>query len=300
MYATNSVGTAYGTEYSITTSANMPSVTTHEVTEITSTTAVGGGEVIDDGGATVTDRGICWSTSHNPTTGGSHASSGTGMGSFTVEMTSLTPSTTYYVRAYAHNSAGTAYSDEVSFTTAAAVPGDEFIVDFESGMPAGWTTIDADGDGYNWGLGSVALQGSGNGHGGSSDMACSSSYNNFGVLYPDNYLVSPQVNLAAGSILSFYACAQDESYASEHFGVAISDNGTSNWTMVQEWTMTAKSGGKVMTVGRGGNTRQGNWYLYTVDLSAYVGQKYIAIRHFNCSDQFYLDVDDIELSNAKK
>ena len=57
--------------------------------------------------------------------------------------------------------------------------------------------------------------------------------------------------------------------------------------------MTAKSGG-AMSIGRGGETRvQGTWRQYTVDLSAFAGQKYIAIRHFNCNDQFILDVDDL-------
>ena len=71
----------------------------------------------NSGGATVTERGICWSTSHNPTTSGSHANSGTGTGSFSVNMTGLAANTTYYVRAYAINSAGTSYGSEVSFTT---------------------------------------------------------------------------------------------------------------------------------------------------------------------------------------
>ena len=94
-----------------------PTVTTSQVTDVTQTTATGGGNVTNSGGATVTERGICWSTSHNPTTSGSYASSGTGTGSFTVNMTGLTPGTTYYVRAYATNSQGTSYGSEVSFTT---------------------------------------------------------------------------------------------------------------------------------------------------------------------------------------
>ena len=175
--------------------------------------------------------------------------------------------------------------------------GDTFSVDFEAGLPAGWTTIDnGTPTGYGWTLASSAM-GTGYGHNGSLDCMISKSYdNNYGIVYPDNYLVTPQVNIAAGSTFSFYACAQDASYAAEHYGVAISDNATGPWTMVEEWTMTAKEGPK----GARGTNAQGNWYQKTVDLSSYAGQKYIAIRHFNCSDQFYLDVDDVELSNGSK
>ena len=116
-YAINSQGTAYGSEVTFITAAGLPTVTTSQVTNITQTSATGGGNVTNSGGATVTERGICWSTSHNPTTSGSHANSGTGTGSFTVNMTGLTANTTYYVRAYAINSAGTAYGSEVSFST---------------------------------------------------------------------------------------------------------------------------------------------------------------------------------------
>ncbi len=118
-YAKNSAGVSYGNEVDFTTSQNIsaPTVTTTQVTNVTQTTATGGGNVTNSGGATVTERGICWSTSHNPTTSGSHANSGTGTGSFTVNMTGLTANTTYYVRAYATNSAGTAYGSEVSFST---------------------------------------------------------------------------------------------------------------------------------------------------------------------------------------
>ena len=189
-------------------------------------------------------------------------------------------------------------------------PGDSFNENFDAGMPAGWTTVDADGDGYTWvssmtpgNYHNAGVDLTGTGHNASAHYVISGSWaNGTGqVLYPDNYLVSPQVNLAAGSTFSFWACAQDANYPADHFGVAISDNGTSNWTMVQEWTMTAKSGGNVTSYGRGGATRaQGNWYNYTVDLSAYAGQKYIAIRHFNCSDQFILNVDDIALTTGAK
>ncbi len=122
-YAKNSAGVSYGNEVDFTTAQNVsaPTVTTSQVTNVTQTTATGGGNVTNSGGATVTERGICWSTSHNPTTSGSHANSGTGTGSFTVNMTGLTANTTYYVRAYAINSAGTSYGSEVSFTTQQAL-----------------------------------------------------------------------------------------------------------------------------------------------------------------------------------
>ena len=191
--------------------------------------------------------------------------------------------------------------------------GDTFSVNFDDGqLPAGWTTIDANNDGYNWVLGSqiggiylvAGASLAGSGHNSSNDLICSGSYSNATstAITPDNYLVSPQVNLAAGSTFSFWACAQDAGYPAEHFGVFVSDNGTSNWTEVQSWTMTAKNGGNgMMSIGRDGNNRaQGSWYNYSVDLSNYAGQKYVAIRHFNCNDQFILDVDDIELTAGAK
>ena len=104
--------------------AVAPTVTTSAVTNITRTSATGGGNVTADGNAAVTARGICWSTSHNPTVSDNHAASGTGTGSFTVNMTGLTAGTTYYVRAYATNSEGTAYGSEVSFTTENGLVGD--------------------------------------------------------------------------------------------------------------------------------------------------------------------------------
>ena len=95
----------------------LPTVTTTAVSNIAPTTARSGGNVTADGGADVTARGICWSTSQTPTISGNHTTDGTGTGNFTSTMTGLTPNTTYYVRAYATNSEGTAYGEVVSFTT---------------------------------------------------------------------------------------------------------------------------------------------------------------------------------------
>jgi len=119
-YAINAAGTAYGNDITFTTAAVEPTVTTTSVSAITQTTAASGGNVTATGGAPVTARGVCWSTSRNPTVvPGSSTSNGTGAGSFTSNITGLTPGTIYYVRAYAINSVGTAYGNEVSFTTSA-------------------------------------------------------------------------------------------------------------------------------------------------------------------------------------
>ena len=118
-YATNEKGVSYGEELTLTTlkEIELPTVATAEVKDVTETTAVSGGEVVSDGGAEVTARGICWSTKHNPTLEDEYTIDGKGVGSFTSEMTDLEPDTKYYVRAYATNEKGTAYGEEVSFTT---------------------------------------------------------------------------------------------------------------------------------------------------------------------------------------
>jgi hypothetical protein len=122
-YATNSEGTSYGTQVSFTTGAILTAtVQTTSVSSITGTTAVSGGTITSDGGGSVTAKGVCWALTTNPTTSNNKTSDGSGSGNFTSNITGLTPATTYYVRGYAINSAGTAYGNEVSFTTAYALP----------------------------------------------------------------------------------------------------------------------------------------------------------------------------------
>ena len=122
-YAINEKGTAYGEEVSFTTSKEilLPSVTTSTITQVTETTAVAGGNVTSDGGASVTERGVCIATVSNPTTSHSKITAAGGTGTFTCAITGLQEGTTYYVRAYATNSKGTAYGEQVSFTTAVTI-----------------------------------------------------------------------------------------------------------------------------------------------------------------------------------
>lgn len=103
--------------YEYTGAVSLPTVTTSAVSNISYTTASGGGNVTSDGGATVTARGVCWHTSSNPTISNPKTNNGTGTGSFASDIVNLQSNTTYYVRAYATNSQGTAYGANVQFKT---------------------------------------------------------------------------------------------------------------------------------------------------------------------------------------
>lgn len=92
-----------------------PVVTTEAVTNITPATATGNGTVVSDGGNTITERGVCWSTSVNPTTSDSKASTSGTTGSFSVSITGLSDLTQYHARAYAVNTNGTSYGGDVAF-----------------------------------------------------------------------------------------------------------------------------------------------------------------------------------------
>jgi uncharacterized protein (TIGR02145 family) len=118
-------------------SSTTPTVTTTTMSNITQTSAISGGNVTSDGGATVTTRGVCWRTTPNPTTADSHTTDGSGTGTFVSNLTGLSPGTPYYVRAYATNSVETAYGNELSFTT-------------QGGSSCGTPIVDArDGKTYN-------------------------------------------------------------------------------------------------------------------------------------------------------
>lgn len=117
-YATNSAGTAYGNNQIIfNTLLNTPILTTISASSITGNVAVSGGNVTDNGGATVLTRGVCFGVNPNPTINDSVSLSLSGTDSFTVNLNGLTDSTTYYVRAFATTTVGTGYGNEISFTT---------------------------------------------------------------------------------------------------------------------------------------------------------------------------------------
>ena len=108
-------------------STSTPTITTATPTSITQTTATGGGNTTSNGGATVTQAGLVWGTSANPTTASNLGITYNGWaigGPWTSNITGLTASTTYHVRAYATNSAGTSYGNDVQFTASPLTPVD--------------------------------------------------------------------------------------------------------------------------------------------------------------------------------
>src|SRR5512137_2807708 len=94
-----------------------PTLNTEAVTNVSLTSVTSGGTITNTGGADIIAFGVCWGTTSNPTISGSHTVDGKGAGSFVSNVTGLTPNTLYYLRAYASNSVGTSYGDEVQFTT---------------------------------------------------------------------------------------------------------------------------------------------------------------------------------------
>ncbi len=116
-YATNQNGTSYGITLTATTLSGSIMLSTRPITEISYLSAQSGGNIQDSQGLPVTERGVCWSVTPNPTIDNNKVVNGSGTGQFISELTNLTFNTTYYVRAYAKNSIGTFYGQELTFKT---------------------------------------------------------------------------------------------------------------------------------------------------------------------------------------
>jgi len=121
-FATNIKGTTYGNVKEVVTNTIIPSVNTIEVSNVEARSAIGKGEVINNGGSEVLDRGICFSLNSNPTIENDKISGGIGVGVFECTLIELTPNSKYYMKAYAENSKGVSYGDELEFTTLVGSP----------------------------------------------------------------------------------------------------------------------------------------------------------------------------------
>ncbi len=195
-----------------------------------------------------------------------------------------------------YNVTATAEPAEGGTVTVGSAKGnrDDLVYDFEDGWQ-GWTTFQGNTTSPNSWMHNTAYPTSNNdfttgyGYNNSDGFMLSESYisgsssGSGQAVTPDNYLVSPQVRL--GGSISFYAGARNTSYCAEKFSVMVSTTGNTNpasFTTVQTWTLSLSSVGY-------------NDTPYTVDLSAYSGMGYIAIRHWDCNDQWFICVDNVTI-----
>ena len=156
--------------------------------------------------------------------------------------------------------------------------------------PNGWMTYDQ----HNYAYTNM-------GHNGSAGWVYSESYITGAnvAVHPDNYLVSPLTAITSSSVLNFWVTDANDSYGAEHFTVEVSttsNNSASAFTPVFEHTLLSKGA-------RNGRDLVNDqvWYNFSVNLSAYAGQQvYIAFHHFNCYDQWFLALDDVELTTGAK
>ncbi len=188
-------------------------------------------------------------------------------------------------------------SDSYLVMVGEAEPSTTYSYDFEDGTSQGWTLLKGN-EGTspnNWMHSSLYSAYDSNQalivpvcHNSSSGMMLSESYISaatsggtpYGAVTPDNYLVSPQIRL--GGSITFYAASRMSNYPAEKFSVMVSESGN---TSISDFTHTE------LTVTLSDN----EWHEYTVDLSAYSGMGYVAIRHYDCYDQHLLYIDDITI-----
>ena len=234
----NTDGTTYGNDLTFTPGA--ASVTTAAVTSITTSSAVSGGNVVSDGGTEVTARGVCWSTTTNPTISNNHTSDGTGTGIFISTIPGLSANTTYHVRAYATNANGTFYGEDLTFTTLCGVistfPWNE---GFENSgtIPSCWTQEQVNSSGLDW----VFITGNGatnppNAHTGTYNACLKDNTTSDNI----TRLITPPINLSliSNPTLTFWhtqaqgttSTRQDQLY------VYYRTSATGTWTLLASYT----------------------------------------------------------------
>ena len=162
-------------------------------------------------------------------------------------------------------------------------PGEEFFEDFEAGTtPTGWVVLDEDGDSYSWDNSAVDDFGF-DAYSGDYCMTSASYINAVGALTPDNWLISPAIQIGGSSVLSFMIDAQDPNYADEQYYVLVSTTGTA----VADFTQIHSA------------VSPADWAEVVLDLSAYAGETvHIAFRHADVTDMFYIKLDDFKVSNS--
>ncbi len=278
--ATNSDGTANGADLIFT--PGSASISTTVVSAIGITTATSGGNVITDGGSTVTARGVCWSITANPIISGNFTTNGAGTGVFTSSITGLAANTLYHVRAYATNANGTFYGEDITFTTLcgtiSSFPWNE---GFENAgtIPNCWSQEQVANSGINW----VFITGSSSGHPATAHLgtynACLIDANS-----PDNKtkLITPALNISAvaNPQLQFWHTQQVWTPDQDQLIVYYRTSIAGSWTVLATYTASITA-----------------WQMETITLPAASSDYYIAFEG-NAKYGYGVCVDDVSISSA--
>lgn len=260
----------------------LPTVTTASISNITQTTAQGGGNVTDDGGGNVNARGLVWNVTGTPslTNNVGFTTNGNGTGPFTSNLTGLSSGTTYYVRAYATNSAGTAYGSQLSFTTTGGglpetLP---FFEDFNASnnLPNGWQIVDLQGNGQVWQFGthSAGLAGTS----GNYAYLNSDAYGDGNSQHTD--LITPLFDLSGYSNITLTFKHFFRQYQTSSATLYYSVNGGSSWVQIMQWSNSTT-----------------NPAAFNEVIHAVAGQQQVRFKWtYSGSWDYYWDIDDVSIT----
>ncbi len=276
----NSEGTSNGNDLTFTPGAAV--VTTTAVSGISLTGAASGGNVITDGGSSVTVRGVCWSTTVNPVASGNHTTDGAGTGIFTSTITGLSANTTYHVRAYATNANGTYYGDDITFTTLCAIFSLPFTESFSATtIPTCWTQLDIQGSGQIWQFGTITGQ--------SPNPALTGNY---AYLNSDAYgsgssqnvdLITPTINMSGYSSVNLQFKHYFKAWSGSSGTLSYSINNGTTWTIIQTFTATSAT----------------NPVTFNQAVAAVAGQAAVKFKwNYLGSFGYYWAIDDISITGT--
>ncbi|MCK9424100.1 MAG: T9SS type A sorting domain-containing protein [Bacteroidales bacterium] len=277
LVAVNGDGTTYGDDITFTPGAAVLSTTAPST--ITTSTAISGGNITSNGGASVTARGVCWNTSANPVATDSHTSDGSGSGSFTSNITGLLANTSYHVRAYAINSAGTWYGDDLQFTTVCAIYSLPFYEGFASTfMPTCWTQVDHQGNGQIWQFGVITGETPNPVLTGNYAYLNSDAYGSGNTENAD--LISPLLDLSAFTTVNLQFNHYFRLYTGEIGTLSYSINNGTTWTTIQAFNATTP-----------------NPDVFSQSIPAVAGQSQVKFKwNYTGTWGWYWAIDDIQIT----
>ena len=278
--AVNTDGTSNGSDLTFT--PGMAMVTTTAASSITMTTATAGGAVTTDGGASVTARGVCWSTTANPTISGSHTTDGSGTGSFTSSLTGLVSSTIYHIRAYATNMGGTVYGNDLTFTTVCALYTLPFTQSFSTTtIPPCWSQVDNQGSGQVWQFGVITGYSPAPALNGNYAFLNSDAYGSGNTQNAD--LVTPTLNLSGYTTVNLAFNHYFRSYSGSSGKISYSINNGSTWTLLTTITTTTAT----------------NPTAYSQAVNAVAGQSQVKFKwNYTGTWAYYWGIDDINITGT--